>query len=332
VAGSDASVTPTGRASGEVVFHLSSYVLRKPFAERPLAFRKLHTLFETAGNRVIERVTVPQTPIALAEGALNLVWDVSAPTTGAFNLAPAYLPPFCYFDPRGVYGASSLAQKVFQASDVPAQQAQARMRMLKRFFKDKRESRIPQPQETETFPKNAIAVFLQGYSGPVERLKYVSEEDMLAAVLKDTGGRPVIIKPHPNTRDIETFDRLAALADRPDVTITFANIHDILDACAMTVSVCSSVGVEGMIHEKPSIVFGRTDFHHCATSVTRAQDWPAAQETALQTDWPYGAFLSWLFDEHMLNFWREDLGAQVASKLAQRGIDPARFNLPQADG
>ena len=49
--------------------------------------------------------------------------------------------------------------------------------------------------------------------------------------------------------------------------ISDANVHDILKACRATVSINSSVALEGFLHRKPAVLFGLADFHHFAGRV-----------------------------------------------------------------
>lgn len=116
---------------------------------------------------------------------------------------------------------------------------------------------------------------------------------MVRAVVEGAGGRQILVKPHPLHEGRETREVLRYLKGRPGVTVTKANVHDILSGAAATISICSSLAMEGMLHRVPAILFGRSDVHHCATTVTRPEDFPAALQQALTRTWPFARYLLW---------------------------------------
>ena len=311
---------------GKVVLHLPApMAAQSPLGGFPAQLRDKLT---AEGARVEIRPRDLKALSTMGEtDDLHLIWQGRIHHPRALNLAVGYIFPFWYFDPMGVFGESSIAGKTFDPADQdPAAVADLRARLHRRLVIP-RKSRFEQPETQEAIPEGCIAIFLQGWSEPTERLRYMPEEEMVAAVLAQTGGRPVVIKPHPNTRDLETFEMLAELGKSRDVTISFGNIHDILARAAVSVSLCSSVSLEGMLHHCPAVLFGRSDFHHCATTVTRAGDWPTALQTALHTDWPYDAFLHWFLERNLLNASRTEFVALLAQHLQQNGIDPASLGL-----
>ena len=314
------------RADVNIVLHLPAPMVRQ--AELAGFPRLLRDRLTEAGARV--DICVRDTDALNAMGEtpdLHIIWQGRIRHPRALNTAVGYIFPFWYLDPMGVYGESSLTQARFDAeAQDPSASADLMARLTNRLVIP-RKSRFAQPETDDVIPDNCIAVFLQGWSAPTERLRYITEEEMVAAVLSDTGGRPVVLKPHPNTRDPETFEMLARLSKHPNVTITFGNIHDILAKADLSVSLCSSVSLEGMLHGCPAVLFGRSDFHHCAATAKTAAEWPAARETALRTDWPYAAFLHWFLEKGMVNASRSDFTQIVARRIAENGIDLAPLGL-----
>ena len=314
------------RADANIILHLPAPMARQ--ADLPGFPRLLRDQLTAAGARVDIRARDLDALNAMGDTPdLHIIWQGRIRHPRALNTAVGYIFPFWYLDPMGVFGESSLAGAQFDpAAQDPKASADLVARLTQRLVIP-RKSRFDQPDTGETYREGCIAVFLQGWSEPTERLRYMSEAEMLDAVLRDTGGRPVVIKPHPNTRDRETFEMLATLADRPDVTVTFGNIHDILARAAVSVSLCSSVSLEGMLHRCPAVLFGRSDFHHCAMTVTTAADWPRARDTAIATDWPFAAFLHWFLEKGMINASRTEFVDLVAQRFAQNGIDLGPLSL-----
>ncbi|MBD3787062.1 MAG: hypothetical protein IE922_08840 [Sphingomonadales bacterium] len=277
----------------------------------------------------------PEALAGLGETAdVHLVWQGRIRHPRVLNTAVAYVFPFWYLDPEGVYGASSLVGAPFDPGAVDAAAARTFFARQCNRLVARRESRIAQKREPTALPRGAIAVFLQGWSEPTERLRHMTEAEMLGAVLADTGGRPVIVKPHPNTADPETFELIAGLEGLPGVIVTDANVHDMLAVADLSVSLCSSVALEGMLHRVPAVLFGRSDLHHCAQTVTRARDWPAARNWALSRDWPFEAFVHWFLAQNTINAGAPDLWARTLARIAETtGIEADALGLGAlADG
>jgi hypothetical protein len=179
----------------------------------------------------------------------------------------------------------------------------------------------------EQFGQGHIAVFLQGWSSPVERARYMTATEMVKTVVKGAAGRPVVVKPHPRNACYETeMIRQWLLRHHPKVRVSNANIHDILAGACATVSISSSVALEGMLHRVPAILFGRSDLHHCAETVTEPSEWPAALARALARDWPYDAFLLWFLRRQNIDVsrpWAE----RLLDRMAAQGADFAALGI-----
>lgn len=312
----------------KVVLHVPGPKAAPDGAALPGYMARLRRAFLEAGGQV----EIRQRDLAALEAMgetldLHLVWQGRIRHPRVLNTAPAYILPFWYLDPVGVFGASSLHDAHFEAPAQPEDAAKAFFERQRRRLVEGRQSRIIQPKEVTRLPKGAIAVFLQGWSEPTERPRHMPEDEMIEAVLADTGGRPVIVKPHPSTADLASFELIAKLKKRPGVTVTNANIHDMLAVADLSVSLCSSVALEGMLHRCPAVLFGRSDLHHCATTVTHAQDWPAARERALAQNWPYEAFIYWFLARNSINAGAPDLWAKSLERFARAGVSAADLGL-----
>lgn len=216
------------------------------------------------------------------------------------NCAIAYLNPYFYADPQGIYDESSLTGAVFDPATVPPHSAAATVAALRAQYVTPRTSRYKQPEGVQVFPDGAIAVFLQDWSEPVARARHMDASRMVEAVIAGAQGRPVIVKPHPRNVGEETVLLLHRVATRhPHVTVTEANLHDILSAAAVCVTISSSVALEAMLHHTPVILFGKSDLHHCAETVTTPADWSAALDRALARPWPFDAFVHWFLSQQL---------------------------------
>lgn len=239
----------------------------------------------------------------------------------ALNLGPAYLSRFYYVDPKGIFFQSSISDLSFRPHAIPPKRAAQFCATLRRLFVQDRKSRHDQPEEVEHFGSGHIAVFLQNDSDPVLRARHMTTEDMVRTIVKGAAGRPLVIKPHPHDMGPATIELLDWLiATHPEVRITTANVHDILAGAAVSVSICSSVALEGMLHNVPTILFGRSDLHHCAMTVRKPENWPTALTAALGREWPFEAFLLWFLRRQ--NIWAtRPFLPRVLERMAAQGAD-----------
>lgn len=247
---------------------------------------------------------------------------------GVLNTGFAYIAPYWYVDPKGIFGDSSLVDLPFDPARVAPGPARRFFSRMERRLKQQRKSRYDQPQAVTRFPEGCIAVFLQDWSDPVERARHMTARQMLETILGQTGGRPVVVKPHPRIQGPETFEILQWLAeDHPGVIVTDGNLHDILASAALSVTISSAVTLEGMQHRVPAVVFGRTDFHHCAETVRTPGDWPGAMQRALARDWPFEAFLFWFFRENCVALAEKQTIPRILQRMIARGADFAALGL-----
>jgi len=233
-----------------------------------------------------------------------------------FNTAIAYIAPFWYVDPRGVFGESSIGDMVFDAAAEDTADARAFFERLARRNIGRRLTKYPQPGVSPDIPQGCIAVFLQGPSQPVERAQHCSEALMVERIAAASNGVPVIIKQHPRNHDPATLNAVARIKDRhPNVTLIDAHVHDMLAACRVTCSISSAVSLEGMMHGKPAILFGKTDFHHIAQTVKAAGDVRAALDSATRSAPPFAAYLHWFLQKQCINMGREGWFDRILARV-----------------
>ncbi len=245
------------------------------------------------------------------------------------NTGVAYLYPFWNLDPWGIRALSSIGEMKFRRSDVDGAAANEFFRhMIKRWVKPRR-SRNAQPEAREKLPENAIAVFLQAENErAIDETCHMGRDEMVAALLARDDPRPIVIKPHPHDRSSETDDWLTRIAaDDPRVTVTAANMHDILAAADVTVTINSAVGIESMLHRVPVVLCGRADFHHIAVTVPEPARLDAAIAHATGRRWPYPRFLYWYFRMNCLDAGSKTLVDDVLARIAATGFDTQRFGL-----
>ncbi len=240
----------------------------------------------------------------------------------ALNAGIAYVYPFWNLDPWGIRAFSSIAAKKFDPALVPRKPAVEFFGRLQHRLVKKRASRYPQPPEhARDLPKDAIAIFLQSeFHRDVGETCYLERAEMVQAVLEAAGDQPVVIKPHPRDLEPQTYGWLETLlVEWPNLTVTDANIHDVLASAAKVVTINSAVGIEAQLHRVPVILCGHADFLHvCHT----AKDTKSLTELvgADMGPQPVEAFLYWYFKENCLAAGDPDLLQAFLDRVAQTGF------------
>lgn len=235
------------------------------------------------------------------DGRLHIVEGGWCYGPGWLSAAIAYLPGFWHLAEEGVLADSPARHAVFDAAEVDGAGARAFATDLRRRFVQPRRSRYGQAgRPPESLPAGAIAVFLQGPAVYRRMQAFLGATDMLCTVSRHAEGRQVLVKPHPLTPGFGREAIARARARGAALVETEANVHDILAASAVTVSVNSAVAFEGFLHGRPAILCGRSDFHSLAECVLDADEFPGALDRALTVPRDFDAMLHWYFSRHTL--------------------------------
>ncbi len=302
-----------------VVFHLpkgseADWRGRRQFA----LYDRIETMVRAAGGEV---AVLARAPEAIAsglhdgDGRVHIVENGNQRRPGFLNATLAYIPPYWHLDAQGVLADSAIAARVFVPGAVDRRAAARHFEGLRRRLLVRRVSRYQQRKDVEVLPQGAIAVFLQGRLPHQRGTAHCEPAALLRAVLHGAGGRPVLVKPHP----LEVWRDLRAVLELQmeghDLISTDANIHDILASSVATVSFNSAVALEGFLHRKPAILFGRADFHQFCETVQAPDDFAAALARGLQRRHGYEKFLYWYFAQNCLSLKARDLEARVLAIL-----------------
>jgi len=258
------------------------------------------------------------------DGSLHIIDDRSLQAKGVLNAGVAY---FWHLDRIGTKAFSSIGQAAYDPEAVSAQRSRTFVSNLKRRYVEKRKSKYTQPEERRTLPSNAISVFFQGKYPISSGATKHSDIDVLLATQAAVGDQPIIVKPHPLSSDAADTSMVEELARQDDrIVLTDANVHDILLNSACTVSINSTVALEGYMHGVPAVLFGTFDFHHVATTITDLKPVSSALEAALVSDPDYERYLSWYFLKHCIHLNSGKLHEKLWEKFAEVGFPRERFS------
>ena len=315
----------------KVILHLPDHALQdfraKPIygihaaIDRLILARGGQVMVAPRGDALYGRHALP------GDGDLHIVENGRAQGPGYLNAAVAYLEGYFHLDPEGVLADASTRHLVYDPDAVDSRAAHAFFDRLKVRFSARRHSRYRQKQGQVDLPDGFIAVFLQGPKPERSGQAHMPTAAMLRCVAGGAGGRPVVVKPHPLKPGLGAEQISAARAAGAVLVQTDANVHDILAAAAVTVSINSATGFEGFLHGTPAIFFGRSDFHQCVETVRRPEDFAKALTRALSRKRNYAKAMYWYFGRH--GFWLDDpnLDAKLLAQFVKAGFSEERLGL-----
>ncbi len=312
------------KPAGPVVFHLPGSVLRDP--------AKLRQFYGPIGDGLrargveVQHVQHDHAFVAVqieADKAFHILNHGRMRHSRVLNAGLSFVQPFYYMDPWGIRAFSSLGEKVFDPGSIDLAVAARFHADLVARLVGGRTSRYLQPQTVLPVPKGCIAVFLQTETHrAVGELCHLTLRRMVKALLDRDDPRAIVVKPHPRDTDLETLAWLAQKARKDKrLQIVPGNIHDILAACDLVVTINSAVGVEAFLHRKPVVLCGQADFHHCAVTLRDSGSMDAAIAQAMASDWPFEAFLYWYFGLNCLSADAPDLVDLVAGRIMEMGFE-----------
>ena len=262
-----------------------------------------------------------------ADGDLHIVENGRGQRPGVLNAATAYLEGFFHVDPVGIQAASRIGVLRYDPVSVDEPVAQAYLAALQQRFAEPRRSRYKQVRVARALPQGAIAVFLQGPAPQRNGQAYCSFVAMLEAVCAGASGRPVLVKPHPLKPELGAEIVASVQAQGFAPITTDANVHDILAACCATVSINSATALEGFLHGKPAVLFGRSDFHALVQTVRAPVEFEGALARALADPPDYAKALTWYFGQQCLDSAADSFDARLLAIFAEAGFDAARLAL-----
>lgn len=312
--------------TARVVLHLPGYMLARLKAGNALLYNRIRDCIVARGG-VVDLIEGFDGKRYRPDGNLHIVENGSGQRLGVLNAATAYLEGFFHVDPVGIQAASRIGGLRYDPAAVDGAAAEAYLVALQQRFAVPRRSRYKQARAVSDLPQGAIAVFLQGPAPQRNGQAYCSFASMLEAVCAGAGGRPVLVKPHPLKSELGAEIIAAVRAKGYAPMATDANVHDILAACAATVSINSATAMEGFLHGKPAVLFGRSDFHAFVETARAPGEFNAALARALADPPDYARALYWYFGQHCLDIQADRFDQRLLAIFAEAGLDVARLGL-----
>ena len=273
---------------------------------------KVETVLKSAGLTVEFRANSGAARLASALRPGYAMFHMDQPThTRALTMRRVYHYPFWQIEPTTERWDWHVARTAFDPKDIDLTEA-------RRFHAFWRKRLFPDAEPASK--KGFVYVPLQGRLSEKRSFQSVSPVEMVETTLRHDPDRLVIASFHPRETYTESERQLIYdLADRnPRLSIKTGSMDRLLPGCDYVVTQNSSVAFNGILFEKPMILFARSDFHHIAAN---AEALGVAQAfDAVQTMTPnFAAYLWWFWQQMAINAGRPEAQDQIRASLRRGG-------------
>lgn len=162
-------------------------------------------------------------------------------------------------------------------------------------------------QENQKFiadePENTYFFAMQTINDTVARRATINQFKGIKLILEKfiNTQKKLIIKPHPLDRSSTTVRFLSETKKHSNAIISNSNIHDLISQTKATICVNSGVGIEALIHLKPVISLGESDYNIASYKAeTEAELFALLERPYLKLDKTFiSKFLYYFFKEHV---------------------------------
>ncbi len=315
------------KATPQVFVHAERKVCENIAADKMDFFRHVETV---ANRRNVACNVVRHLPINRSElrdsHHLNiLMGGLPAYGRSILHACPTYVPGFWYFDELGERESSSIALQTFLPRMIAEDRAKAFADRVRKQVLGNARTKWPQPDRDVTaLDKGSIVVFAQELRPGHRQTVYMETAPMLEAVISAAKGRRVYIKPHPLQREEQL--KMVRSFHAPDrgVHVVDANLFDLLEAAAFTISIGSAACFEGFLLGKPAILTGRTDFHHNTLTARSASELCDCIDRIETTTFHHDRFLTWFLRDCCINPRVPEALGRIEARIVQKGFWPPR--------
>ncbi|WP_134681500.1 hypothetical protein [Paracoccus ravus] len=261
--------------------------------------RMLYTSLLSALARIEARILLrplgfgmDEAPREAGPGQLVISYHSRGEGPGVLRFKESYISGHYSMDRLGYAGFSELARHPerfhaeIAAFDLP--RGRACVSRLQSDFTQRNLSKYRQPsRDSDALPERYFFFPLQTVDDPVASLAEIDQIDALEAVLRHASSRgvAVIAKRHPLCRAKRVAHRLTGLAaEYPCLQIRDGSVHRYIEQAKAVIGCNSGVLFESLIHGRPVVTFGKSDFRALTVPARNIEEIPAALDAALPPD------------------------------------------------
>ena len=228
------------------------------------------------------------------------------------TIREAYHPSFQRIEVRKQRWLWDVAQARFDPAKIDQERAQKFYRHWQgRLFGD---------AARQTTRDGSVLIPLQGKLTQHRQFQACSPIDMISHTAERFADRRVLVTRHP--REVYSPRDIAALQDLarqfPNIDVLDRPSFQIARTCDFVVTQNSSVAFFASFFGKPSILFGKIDFHHIALDVTQMPMQDAFQQ--IETHAPdYAAYIWWFWQRRAINLRKRSADDRIRARLRALG-------------
>ena len=182
-------------------------------------------------------------------------------------------------------------------------------------------SNSPQEERMDAPLKTATAtVFCQATPAKTPKTGYLSTEQMIAGAARYDRDALVYVKPHPNQTQVERKRILDFCEDYPNVKLTDASIHDLIEASRVIITHNSAAGFEALMQRKPVITCAKTDYWHATLTPRTPDELRDAIEFGPETmrDFDFEGYFYWFLEKNSYEPAKSDFDTRIWAKLRDK--------------
>lgn len=166
-----------------------------------------------------------------------------------------------------------------------------------------------------------VFVALQGRLTDRRHGQSMTPIEMITSVLKNDRFRQILLRPHPNEDyGVEEMNALSRFKSNPRIEFSEGELFADLRLCDYIVTQNSTVALKGLALNKPSVLFGRADFHHIFENVHDVGEDRAFRDI-LSKSRSYAKYFYWFFQLNTINAGRPEAPDQILQNCRDLGWD-----------
>ncbi|WP_226554030.1 capsular polysaccharide export protein, LipB/KpsS family [Celeribacter naphthalenivorans] len=150
--------------------------------------------------------------------------------------------------------------------------------------------------------------------------RYLSTEQMIATAANYDRDALVYVKPHPHQTKQGRRQILEICENHPNVKLSDASIHDLIEAARVVITQNSSAGFEALMQKKPVITCGKTDYWHATLTPRTVPDLKAAIEFGPETmaEFDYEGYFHWFLERQCLEPAKDNFAARAWARIKDK--------------
>lgn len=190
---------------------------------------------------------------------------IGSPNKQILRWKEGYLQGMVTFDTRGYSGWSSLCEKNIskQLHKISEKKANNTFNFLAKKYIDNNISKYIQPStEKFQFPNKFIFFPLQTINDTVMIHSYIKPIYLIKKIINILWKQNIslVIKQHPRCNNKELKELLIKYEKKNKIILYNGSIHDAISKAETVYTINSGVGFESLLHLKPVITFGKSDY------------------------------------------------------------------------